>query len=158
MVYLIAVIIYGLDQWIKWLVRTHMTMGQEIPIIQNVLYLDYIRNPGAAFGILPNARWLLILIALIVMAAVIYAQRRFNHSLLAKLGLGLVLGGALGNLTDRLIAGTVVDYVYFSIIHFPVFNLADSAIDVGVVLLLWYSLRSDGAKKQPSTSEEEASS
>lgn len=160
MVYLIALVVYGLDQWLKWIVRTHMVLGREVPIIKSVLYLDYIRNPGAAFGILPNARWLLILIALVVVAAVIYAHRRFNQSWLAKLGLAFVLGGALGNLTDRVLTGTVVDYVYFRIINFPIFNLADTAIDVGVILLLWYSLRKDkqNSKDQHNTSKEEASS
>ncbi len=158
MVYLIALVVYGLDQWLKWLVRTHLQLDHGFPVIKNVLYIDYIRNPGAAWGILPHARWLLILIAIVVMAAVIYAQRRFNDSWLAKIGLALVLGGALGNLTDRVLTGTVVDYVYFSIINFPVFNLADSAIDVGVILLLWYSLRRDRVKKHQSSEEEEASS
>lgn len=154
MVYLIALLVYGMDQWLKWVVRTHMVLGNEVQVIKSVLYLDYIRNPGAAFSILPNARWLLILIALLVMVGVIYAERRLRHSWLAKFGLALVLGGLLGNLTDRVLSGTVVDYVYFKIINFPIFNLADVAIDVGVGLLLLFSLRNDRPKEKATSGEE----
>ena len=144
MIYLIALLVYVLDQGMKWIVKTHMTLGSEIPIWHNIVVLDYIRNPGAAFSILPNQRWLLVLIAVIVISAVIYFQRKFRFTGIARVGLGFLLGGALGNLTDRVLTGTVVDYVYIKAINFPVFNLADVSIDVGVALLLLYSFRRDG--------------
>ncbi|MCL6445505.1 MAG: signal peptidase II, partial [Alicyclobacillus sp.] len=78
MIYWIAAIVYGLDQWIKWLVRTHMALHQAIPVLPPVLYLDYIRNPGGAFGILPGARWLFVLVALLVIGAVVWTDRRFS--------------------------------------------------------------------------------
>jgi signal peptidase II len=136
-VYLLAAVIYAADQGIKWLVRTHLDLGQVIPVAPPWVVLTYIRNPGAAWGVLPGARWLLVLVALAVAGVVVYAERKRHPGALTQLGLGLVLGGALGNLTDRIAAGTVVDYVYFAFIHFPVFNLADVAIDAGAVLLLW---------------------
>ncbi|MCF8564446.1 signal peptidase II [Alicyclobacillus tolerans] len=149
MVYALALVVYGLDQWIKWTVRHHMALYAEHPVFPPVLYLDYIRNPGAAFGILPNQRFLLVLIALVVIAFVVYVQRKLKGRWFPQIGLGLVLGGAIGNLSDRLFFGWVTDYVYFKIINFPVFNLADVCIDAGVVILLLYTLLKDRAQTKP---------
>lgn len=139
--YGIAIVVFALDQWVKWLVRTHMVLGQGIGVWPPVLYLDYIRNPGGAFGILPNHRWLFVLVAVVVIAVVVWIERRWHPDWVGRIGLGLLLGGALGNLADRVIAGTVVDYVYFKIINFPVFNLADVSIDVGILVLILRSLK-----------------
>ncbi len=147
MVYWVAVLIYGLDQGIKWLVRTHMALNQTIPVIPGVLEIDYIRNPGAAWGILPGARWFLILMALAVIGVVLYIERTKHLNTWFRMGLGLVLGGALGNLTDRVITGRVVDYVYVQAIHFPVFNLADASIDAGVIAILIGSWWTDRHRK-----------
>lgn len=140
LVYGLGAIIYILDQWIKYVVRSHMHVGQVIQVIPNVLVLNYIRNPGAAWGMFGGSRWLLVLIAVIVVGVVIYVRTRYKLSLTVQIGLGLVLGGAIGNLTDRIVFGNVVDYIYFIVIHYPVFNLADSAIVVGVLLILLKSL------------------
>lgn len=148
MVYLIAVLVWVVDQALKWLVRTHMTLDHMVPLLPPAFYLDYIRNPGAAFGILPNARWLFVLVALVVIAAVVVVNRRWRPSWSVQLGLGLVLGGAVGNLTDRVVAGSVVDYVYFKPINFPIFNFADACIDVGVAVLILWALLSDRAAKR----------
>lgn len=120
--------------------------GQSVPVIPGVLELLHIQNPGGAFSILPNQTWLFILVAIIVIGAVIFIERRYPRSLLTTIGLGLLLGGAVGNLTDRIVTHTVTDYVYFSIIHFPIFNLADASIDVGVLLLLLSSFFSSVVK------------
>lgn len=153
LVYVLAVVVFGLDQLIKYIVRTSMAVNQEIPIWTHVLVLDYIRNPGAAWGMFGNDRWLLILIALVVIGAVIYVQSRYRLRRVYQVGLGLVLGGALGNLLDRILYGKVIDYIYFQVINYPVFNLADSAIVVGVLLILLQTLRS-GRNEEQKPSEE----
>ncbi|MDQ0190991.1 signal peptidase II [Alicyclobacillus cycloheptanicus] len=140
MVYVIAILAWVIDQGLKWVVRSHLLPDQLVPVLPPAFYFDYIRNPGAAFGILPNARWLFIVVALIVIVAVIVIQRRWHLGVFAQVGLGLVLGGAVGNLTDRVISGTVVDYVYFKPINFPIFNFADVCIDVGVAILILTAL------------------
>ncbi|CAM3836540.1 signal peptidase II [Alicyclobacillus pomorum] len=148
MLYILALLVFAADQGIKWLVQTHMVQGESIPIWPSVLEIQYIRNPGAAWGILQQAHWLLVLVALAVIAAVVWIERKYRPKFWVTVGLALVLGGALGNLCDRVFAGTVVDYVYIEAINFPVFNLADTCIDVGVVLLLWRSFRADKSVKQ----------
>lgn len=147
LVYGLAVVVYALDQWIKWVVRQHMYVGEVIPVIPHVVVLNYIRNPGAAWGLLGGSRWLLVLIAVVVVAAVVFVKSRYRLNWTTQVGLGLLLGGALGNLTDRMVWGTVVDYVYVVAIHYPVFNLADSAIVVGVLLILVRNLFGSGRKQ-----------
>ncbi len=148
MVYVIALLTCVIDQSLKWVIRTHLFVGQSVPVFPPALYLEYIRNPGGAFSIFPNQRWLFILVAAIVVCAVIVIQRRWRPRTLGAIGLGLLSGGALGNMADRLVSGTVVDYVYLKSINFAIFNAADVAIDVGVGLLILYSLQSD---KRPRT-------
>ncbi|MCL6548908.1 MAG: signal peptidase II [Alicyclobacillus sp.] len=158
MIYGVALLVFALDQVVKWWIRTHLLLGQALPVAPPWLYIHYIRNPGGAFGILPGARWLFVLVALLVVGAVVWADRRFSPGRWTKLGLAFLLAGALGNLTDRALTGTVVDYVDVAFIHFPVFNLADVAIDVGIALLLLQSARGERARRQtepPAESPEE---
>lgn len=140
LVYGLGALIYVLDQWVKYVVRSHMYVGQVIPVVPHVLVLDYIRNPGAAWGMLGGSRWLLVFIAVIVVGVVVYIRTRYKLSPVVQIGLGLLLGGAIGNLTDRIVFGNVIDYIYFIVIHYPVFNLADSAIVVGVLIILAWNL------------------
>ena len=98
----------------------------------------YVENEGAAFGLLTNASFLIIFAAVMAITTIVIYYRfpnYWNHSLL-KIGLGLMLGGALGNLIDRLRLGYVVDFIDFRV--WPVFNIADSAISVGVIILAFY--------------------
>lgn len=140
MLYVIAIVVLAVDQTLKWLVRTHMTVGHSFPIWNHVLYIDSVRNAGGAFSILEGAQWLFILVAVVVIVVVIRIDRKYQPLLWTKIGLALVLGGAIGNLTDRILYGSVVDYVYFKVINFPVFNAADVAITIGVPLLLIRSM------------------
>ncbi|QQE80722.1 signal peptidase II [Alicyclobacillus sp. SO9] len=148
MIYLLAALVFAADQVIKWEVRSHMAITQSIPVFPPVLYLDYIRNSGGAFGILPHFRILFVLVAMVVIAAVIYVDVRYKPVLWTRIGLGLLLGGALGNMWDRIVFGNVTDYMYLQIIHFPIFNLADVMIDVGVIMLLIRSLQSDRSSRK----------
>lgn len=147
LVYGIAALLAALDQWIKWQVVSHLAQGQTVGIWPGVVELFYARNPGAAWSMLIHQRVFLIVVAIMVCAAIVYVDRRFGRNKpWLKVALGLLMGGAVGNLTDRIARGYVVDYVYLPFIHFPVFNLADSAVVAGVAMLVaraWFA-RGDG--------------
>lgn len=137
MLYVIAVVIIALDQLVKWQIVTHLAVNQSVVIIPRVLDLFYIQNSGAAFSMLIDQRVLLIIVSLLVMIAIMYVDRHYAKGKLdMKVALGLLFGGAAGNLIDRVHLGYVIDYVYLQFIHFPVFNLADSAIVVSIFYLL----------------------
>lgn len=125
-----------LDQLVKYLVRTQMTMGQSIPIIPGIFHLTYIENPGAAFGILANQRLLFLLLTAIITGIMFYLYLHLkNKNSLAAFSLGLVISGALGNFIDRFFRGTVTDLFDFQI--WPIFNVADICICVGLALLCY---------------------
>lgn len=133
-----AVLAYGLDQLVKLWVTANMALGQSIEVIPAVLRWYYITNSGAAFSIGADFTWVFTLISTAV-AIVIITQFRKIGSAWWAVALGMVLGGALGNLTDRLFRppsfgiGHVVDYI--SIGNFAIFNLADCAVVGGVILI-----------------------
>jgi len=136
MAYLIALLIIGLDQLTKWLVVENMVIGERITVIENVFYIFSHRNSGAAFGILQGQMWLFYIITVIMVGVIIYLiqTEARNHTLL-KWALGLILGGAIGNFIDRLFRQEVVDFID-TFGNFPIFNIADSALTVGVGLFL----------------------
>lgn len=130
------------DQLVKYIVQTNMQELQSIPLIRDVLHLTYVLNPGAAFSILPNKTGFLILIAVVVVAAIVYYNRQLPaDKVLMRTALGLQVGGALGNLLDRLRFAQVVDFIDFRV--FPVFNIADIAISIGVGLLILEIIRQE---------------
>jgi signal peptidase II len=141
---LIAFVILALDLVTKIAVVHWIQPGRPIEIIGDVVTLRLVRNPGAAFSMATGMTWLLTIVAVCVVIGVIRIGRTLRSPLWA-LGLGLVLGGALGNLIDRFfrapgpLQGHVVDFV--SVGWWPVFNVADSAVSIGAVALVVYSLR-----------------
>lgn len=131
---LLVLFIILLDQLIKYLVSTNMFLGQSIPVLPQIFHLTYIQNPGAAFGILENQRYLFILIAAVLIIAVIYFYKKIIQlSKLFQVGIALLFGGAIGNMIDRIFIGRVIDYMDFRI--WPVFNLADIAIVSGCAII-----------------------
>jgi signal peptidase II len=139
---LLTALVLLLDQATKWVVVQHMVLHQSIPIIPGFLNLTYVRNTGAAFGMfaspspgLRSALLLLFSLVAIGLIAWIWIRDRRASGLYVS-SLGLILGGALGNLLDRARLGEVVDFVdaYWGRYHWPAFNVADSAITVGVAL------------------------
>lgn len=133
---IIVGLIVFLDQLTKFVVSYHMEIGQSITVINNFFYITYLRNPGAAFGMLPYQTTFFVVITIIVAALILYYYRLLSekHSWL-RLGLSLQLGGALGNLIDRVLDGYVVDFLDLTV--WPaVFNLADAAIVIGIVFFL----------------------
>jgi signal peptidase II len=133
-----AAAVIALDQLTKWLIRLSLDPGHSWPEGWHVRIVHF-TNTGAAFGILQDSGPLLVITSLLgVVAILIYLfNPGFAHPLM-RLGLGLMLGGALGNLIDRLRTGEVVDFL--KVPQWPAFNVADSAITIGVLCLLWVVL------------------
>lgn len=147
---LIILAVFLLDQGSKVLVQVAMCHGESIPVAPPVFYLTYVLNPGAAFGLFAHQTELFISVTVLLVAGVILGYKRLRDGqTLLKVALGLIVGGALGNLADRLRYGMVVDFLDFRV--WPVFNLADAAIVVGAFLLAWQILRkAEGEpKKEP---------
>lgn len=128
--------VWIIDRVIKVLIQDNFTLGESIVVLPKVFHLTYVLNPGAAFGLLPGRSWIFILTAIIVLVGIVIAHYKIpREEWLTRLSLGLIGGGALGNFYDRLFIGKVVDYLDFQIWPF-VFNFADSAIVVGVGLMM----------------------
>ncbi len=142
----LAVVIFALDRLIKGLVATHMVPGQSVPVLPPVLWITYITNSGAAFSILQHGAPLFIAIGVVILVGlVVYLRRHPQISRLFAWGSGLLAGGTAGNLWDRIVAGRVIDYIHFR--YFAIFNLADSAIVVGIALIViefWRKDQEDG--------------
>ncbi|MDR1324386.1 MAG: signal peptidase II [Candidatus Margulisbacteria bacterium] len=138
---IISFLLTALDFAAKRLALIYLKGGLEITLIPSMLKLIYGENTGAAFGILPAARWFLILLAVIVLLVVLwYVQKERCRSRWQYNGLIFIFAGALGNLIDRIFYGYVVDFI--NLPRWPTFNLADIFIDIGAALLIIYLLRS----------------
>ncbi len=134
--FLVALVVVALDQVSKFFIRANMALGQSIPE-EGFFRITYGTNTGGVFGIFANQAFLITLTAIVGVAAIlIYSRYPLFNSLLVRIALGLLLGGAVGNLIDRIRFGEVVDFI--DVGAWPVFNLADSAIVVGVILLACY--------------------
>lgn len=137
-----AAIIVALDQASKfWIVHVIDLPGREKIELSGVFDLSYVENRGASFGMLHGMRWLLSLISISVAAALIWWLGEVKRAR-AAIAIAFIVGGALGNLYDRLAYGYVVDFLDFSGLYFPwVFNVADAAINVGIAILLYDAWR-----------------
>ncbi len=123
------------DQAVKAVVVRHMYLGESITVLPGILTITRIHNSGIAFGLFPGMPDLFMVVTLISMLAVLYFYLTVTpREVLLIVGCGLIMGGALGNLIDRFRMGYVVDYIYFS--FWPAFNVADSAVTIGVALLM----------------------
>jgi signal peptidase II len=137
--FLTSLLVVFFDQVTKICIRLLLAQGESIPILPSVFYLTHVRNPGAAFGIFPNRQLALLVIGLFVVGLILFFLKGLaTANRLVAIAFGLALGGALGNLIDRFIYGEVTDFLDFRI--WPVFNLADTSIVIGVFLLYWYTL------------------
>ncbi len=133
---LLCIAVFLLDQLTKEIISSVMHLGESIPVITNVFHITYIINRGAAFGMLENQQWLFIIVTVAVIAAVACCFKKLIHQdWLVRLGVALLMGGAAGNLVDRIRLSGVVDFFDFRI--WPVFNVADIAIVAGVILLAY---------------------
>lgn len=136
---LVAILTLALDQSTKALVLAHLSGGRVISLLGGLLYLDYARNTGAAFNLLQAHGGVFVIVALAaLLGAALFYRRIARSSIWTRLAVGLIMGGAAGNLVDRLRLGYVVDFI--DLRWWPVFNVADSAVVTGVLLLLLLSL------------------
>ena len=143
--FLIAALVVALDRYTKWLIAHKLTMHDSITVIPGFFRIIHTENPGAAFGLFADSpsQWkvaLLIVFSLVALAIVSLLLWRNSHRLTSTgIGLSLILGGALGNLWDRIVSRHVVDFLLFYIgrYQWPAFNVADSAIVVGACLLVF---------------------
>ncbi len=148
-VWLSAVVI-ALDLLTKWIVEGRLIIYQQVPVIENMFAITLAYNPGAAFSFLADAggwqRWFFIAVAVgVSIMLLVWLARLPRQKWLEAVALSLVLGGALGNLYDRIVHGHVVDFIlvhWHDSWYFPAFNIADSAITVGAVLLILDMFRS----------------
>ena len=128
-----------LDQVTKLIVVKNMELYETAPFIKGIIEFRYIENRGAAWGMFSENRWIFIIIsaaALIALPIMLYKYR--NLHFLFGFSLSLVIGGAAGNMIDRVFAGAVVDFLNFQFIDFPVFNVADICVTVGAALMFIY--------------------
>lgn len=139
MIIILSIIFIIIDQLSKIIIVNNLTNNKSIEVIKSFFYLTYTNNKGAAFSILTGRRILLILVALIVIGVLIYYARKNKiEGKVNKIALSLVIGGSIGNLIDRILRGAVVDFIDVKIFgyNFPIFNLADTFIVIGVFLLI----------------------
>lgn len=136
-----TLLIIALDQITKILITSSFSLGQEKSIIKGILSFTYVKNEGAAFGMLQGARVFFIIITIIVIiAAIWYILKMHPHSKLEKTALAFIGGGAIGNFIDRAALGYVRDFIMTDFINFPVFNIADCFVCIGAGLYILYVL------------------
>lgn len=142
----ISLFLIAADQAAKLFIASSMQLGESIPVLAGIFHITYIENPGAAFGMFANQRWVFIVAGVIVIAAACAMYRRLmREKAMVRWGAALLLGGAAGNLIDRVRLGRVIDFLDFRV--WPVFNIADIGICVGVACLI-YALLRDGEKEK----------
>ncbi|HBM81782.1 MAG: signal peptidase II [Clostridiales bacterium] len=128
-----------LDRITKRLAVVYLKPVGSIPLIKNIFHLTYAENKGAAFSILQNQRWFFISVTIVfIFFAMYYLFLHKNENIILKIGLSMVIGGAIGNLIDRIIPGYVVDFFDFRAVNFAIFNVADCGIVIGSILLGYY--------------------
>jgi signal peptidase II len=154
--YLIALFVILLDQVTKWLIVSNLYLGESITIIDNFFYITSHRNRGAAWGILQGQMWFFYVITVVVIIGIMYyLHKAAKGKWLLGISLALMLGGAIGNFIDRVIRKEVVDFIHTFIFgyNFPVFNIADSALVIGVIMLMIQMLLEERETKEKSYGE-----
>ena len=135
-----AAVVVVLDQITKWMASARLELGEPVSLFGDFVRLTLVHNTGAAFGLFPGSRGPFIVISIVAIGVVLYLFLRETHrNALNRVLLGCILGGAIGNLIDRVRLGWVVDFIDMGLgqTRWPVFNVADSAVTLGVVFLAW---------------------
>ena len=146
---IVSLLVVIFDQLTKYYVVENFYLGESVPVIENIFHWTYILNPGAAFGMLEGSRWFFVVIAVGVLGGIWYMKDEINEGgWMMQYGAALFGGGAIGNLIDRARSGLVIDFFDFRI--WPVFNVADIAICVGVAMILWKVLETEFLTKEKS--------
>lgn len=137
------------DQVTKLLIVNSLELGESAPLISGVFNFTYIRNRGAAFGMLSEHRWIFMAMSVLLIAfLIIYLIKAKPQSKIVRLCLALIVGGGIGNMIDRVIYGFVIDFLDFELIHFYIFNVADAAVTVGCATLVIYILFHEFAEQR----------
>jgi signal peptidase II len=145
--WIVAIVVFLFDRWTKSLITSHLLPGQSMLVVPHVLWWTFVQNTHGAFGLFGSQPVLLIGLALLVLALFAYAFRdAVKSSLVVRIAFGGIVGGAAGNIVDRLQHQFVVDFIDFKNIWPNVFNAADSCITVGVIVLILASLMTDRKK------------
>ena len=150
-----------LDQVTKYIVVQSMIPKESIVLIENIFSFSYVQNYGAAWGMFSEHRWVFMTVtslALIIMPIILYRYRKTHF--LFSLSLSLFIGGAIGNMIDRVFLGYVVDFLEFTFIDFPTFNVADICVVAGAIVMIVYALFFDKTffvdkKPAPTAAEKE---
>lgn len=149
----IGVIITIIDQFIKNIITSQMIVGESIPVIPSTFYITYVENTGAAWSILEGNRYFLVCISFLAIFAIYYFCIKGKHLTTLKIySFGVLFGGIIGNLIDRIIHGYVIDFisVYIGSYAFPIFNIADMAIVIGACISIYilYKEEHDAGKSK----------
>lgn len=145
LIIMIMVITLGLDQVTKYITSGYIKLNSSIPVIKNIFYISNVRNFGVAWSMLNNHRVLIIVINLIILVALTIYLKDFKKNTRNIIAFGLLYGGIIGNLIDRIIFGYVRDFIEVIIVnyHYPIFNIADSCVVIGIMLLIFAILRKE---------------
>jgi signal peptidase II len=156
----VSLAVFLLDWWTKTLVMSEMSLGETVPVIRHFIHLTYSQNPGIAFGLFglnpaPYQNWILIGVSALAIVVIAFLARQYPaQHVWIQSGFALIIGGAAGNLRDRIVHGQVIDFidVFFHEHHWPLFNVADSAISVGVfglaVFLIFFEKTGPAVRKE----------
>ncbi len=151
MIFLFAIIVVLFDQITKWFIQKHLFLGQSKQVISDFFQITYTTNPGAAFSILANAPvvfrtvFFLTISIVTILCIIFFSKRIAGFGAKFKISFGLILGGAIGNLIDRIRFGAIVDFLDVGLgkYRWPIFNVADSSICIGAFLLFIFVLKQD---------------
>jgi signal peptidase II len=143
--YVVAAVVLVLDQITKIRIAGSMSLHESRPILGDFFRLTYVHNDGAAFGLDLGGRWAFIVVTILVSAFIVFYYARSERAPVARWALAMILGGALGNLADRIRLGEVIDFLHVSVAGFswPIFNVADIGVSVGVGLLALHLFRKE---------------
>ena len=143
-----AAVIVILDQVVKYLVVQNIPLGGMVPVWPGVIHLTYVKNTGMSFSLLEGQRWFFVVVTLVILAAMVVAVRKkwVRHPM-GLWALAAIAGGAVGNFMDRLLLGYVIDMFEVEFIRFAVFNVADSFLVCGTIVLVIYALFFDRPKE-----------
>ena len=147
-----AAAVIAIDQLTKAIASSSLLLGQPVALLGDTVRLTMVHNTGAAFGLFPGSRVPFIVISLLAIGVVVYLFLRETYRSLAnRILLGCILGGAIGNLADRVRMGYVVDFIDLGVgsLRWPVFNVADSAVTLGVIFLAWNLARAGRPAPDP---------
>lgn len=136
LMYVVGLIIIIMDQWLKFYIRNNLEIGREIKLLPQIISLTYLQNTGAAWSFMEGNSIFFIVIALFAISIFSYFIFKNKDDFYLKTGLILMLSGTVGNLIDRFICGFVTDMFKLDFVNFPVFNIADASLSIGVVIII----------------------